>query len=108
MLIWIVVFCGLRIDLAVLETAEHFLESNGSTGALVQADGPTFGEAESFLKASHITPTRRAHQVAASISHQSLEEAHQEPVKSTESNTEPMSLEDWCTVQQETQPMFKF
>ena len=37
-----------------------------------------------------------------------MEEAYQEHVKTTEPNTEPMRLEDWCTVQQESQPMFIF
>ena len=102
-------FEGLHIDLAALNTAENLPESCMWTGALVQAGVPTSGKADSFLKASHISPTRRAHQVTACVLHPSLEEeAHQEHVKPTESNTGPMSLEDWCTVQQETLPMLKF
>ena len=74
----------------------------------MQAGVATSGKADSFLKAAHITRTRRARRVTACVLHQALEEAHQEHVKSTEPNTEPMSLEDWCTVQQESQPMFEF
>ena len=74
----------------------------------MQAGVATSGKADSFLKAAHITRTRRAHQVTAYVLHQALEEADQEHVKSIEPNTEPMSLEDWCTVQQESQPMCKF
>ncbi len=61
MLIWIAVFGGLHTDLTALKTAEHLFESSEWTGALVQADVPISGKADSFLKASHITPTRRAH-----------------------------------------------
>ena len=96
----------MHFESAALETVEN-LESSGWTGAVVQACVPTSGKADSFLRAAHITRTRRVHQVTACVLHKALEEAHQEHVKSTEPNTEPMSLEDWCSVQQESQPMFK-
>ena len=41
-------FDGLHIDLTALKTAEHLLESSGWAGALVQADVPTSGKADSF------------------------------------------------------------
>ena len=104
---FVIMFGGLHIELAALQTEGNLLESSGWTGALVQAGVATYGKADSFLKAAHITRTRRAHQVTACVLHQALEEADQEHVKSTEPNTEPMSLEDWRTVQQESQPMFK-
>ena len=54
----------------------------------------------------------QCHRVSSSmlrVTIQALENAHhKEHVKLTESNTEHMSLEEWCTVQQETHPMFKF
>ena len=54
-------FGGLHIDLDALETAENLLERSGWTGELVQAGVATSGKADSFLKTSHVTPTRRAH-----------------------------------------------
>ena len=105
---FVIKFGGMHIESAALETVGNLLESSGWTGALVQAYVPTYGKADMFLKAAHITRTRRAHQVTACFLQQALAEAHQEHVKTTEPNTEPMSLEDWCTVQQESQPMFKF
>ena len=105
---FVIKFGGMHIESAALETAGTLLESSGWTGTLVQACVSTSGKADTFLKAAHITRTRRAHQVTACFLHQALEEAHQEHVKTTEPNTEPMSLEGWCTVQQESQPMFKF
>ena len=104
---FVITFGGMHIESAALETVGNLLESSGWTGALVQACVPTSGKADSFLKAAHITWTRRAHEVTACFLYLTLEEAHQEHVKPTEPNTEPMSLEDWCTVQQESQPMFK-
>ena len=47
-------FGGLHImELAALKTTENLLESSWLTGELVQAGVA----ADSFLKASHITPT---------------------------------------------------
>ena len=61
---WMAIFGGLHINLAVLKTAaENLPESSGWKGALVQAGVATSGLADSFLKASHVTqqddePTR--------------------------------------------------
>ena len=74
-----------------LETADNILESSGWAGELVQAGVATSGKADSFLKASHVTLTRRDHSVTACVLHLAWEKAHQEHVKSTESNTEPLS-----------------
>ncbi len=49
MLMWIAIFGGLHIHLADLKTAENLLESSGWAGALVQADVPTSGKADSFF-----------------------------------------------------------
>lgn len=59
-------FGGLHIEMAALKTLGNLLEGSGWTGALVQAGITTPGTADSFLNASHVTRTRRAHQVTAS------------------------------------------
>ena len=48
------------------------------TSVLVQAVDATAGIVDSFIKASHITRTRRAHQIAACALYQALQVAHQE------------------------------
>ena len=51
-------FGGLHImELAALTTTENLLESSWGTVELVQAGVAASGKADSFLKASHITPT---------------------------------------------------
>ena len=91
-------FGGLHIELAALKTAGNLLESSGWTGALVQAGVATSGKADSFLKAARITRTRRAHQVTVVSCTKHWKRHTYGHVKSTEPNTEPMSLEDWGTV----------
>ena len=60
-------FGGMHFESAALETVENLLESSGWTGAVVQACVPTSGKADSFVKAAHITRTRRDHQVTACV-----------------------------------------
>ena len=100
-------FEGLHIELAVLKTLGDLLKCSRWASALVHAGVATAGTADSFLTAAHITRTRRAYQVTASVLYQALEEVHQEYVLSTEPGMEDESLEDWCN-QQSSLPMFKF
>ena len=92
----IAIFGGLHINVAVLKTAaENLPESSRWTGALVQAGVATSGLADSFLKASHITPTRRrAHYVTACVLHLAWDKARQEHLKSP---SPTLSLGAWKT-----------
>ena len=45
------------MEVAALKTTENLLESSRLTGELVQAGVAACGKADSFLKASHISPT---------------------------------------------------
>ena len=50
----------LHIELAALKTLGNVLEGSEWTSWLVEVGVATSGRADSFLKASHITRTRRA------------------------------------------------
>jgi hypothetical protein len=54
-----------------------WLEGSGWTSGIVQAKVALPGMAESFLKASHVTRTRYAHQVTAGSLHLLMSEAHE-------------------------------
>lgn len=69
-----------------------WLEDSGWTRALVQANVASPGTADSFVKASHITKTRHAHQVTSASLYVLLQNAY---VASTES-AEPVPFEEWC------------
>ena len=60
---FVIMLGGLHIEKAVLSTVGDCLKGSGWTSALLQADVTTPGTADSFLKVSHITRTRRAHQI---------------------------------------------
>ena len=62
---FIVLFGGLHIEMALWNTLGDLLECSGWTTALCEADVASSGTADSFLKVSHLTRTRHAHQVTA-------------------------------------------
>ena len=94
---FIVMFGGLHIEMTALKMLGDLLEGSGWTGALVQAEVATSGTADSFLKASHVTRTRRAHQVTASALYLLLQKAYTEYSDGLTEGDDLMSLEDWCT-----------
>ncbi len=61
----IMMFGGLHFEMGALRLLGNLLEDSGWTGALTQAGIASSEKAESFLKASHVTRTLRAHQVLA-------------------------------------------
>ena len=99
---FVCLFGGLHIEIAALKTLGDLLDSSGWTGALVQAGIATAGTADSFLKAAHVTRTRRAHQVTASSLYLLLQEAF------SQGANEWQDLEDWCTERVQANPQFHF
>eukprot|EP00732_Lithocolla_globosa_P004892 Lithocolla_globosa_v1_NODE_4732_length_1377_cov_11.537415.p1 type:complete len:225 gc:universal NODE_4732_length_1377_cov_11.537415:664-1338(+) len=61
--LFVVTFGQLHLEAAFLSAFGDLLDGSGWISALVQAEVATSGTANSFLKASHITRTRHAHQV---------------------------------------------
>ena len=71
-----VMFGGLHIEMAAFKILGDLLDSSGWIATLVQAGVATNGIADSFLKATHLTRTRRAHQVTASSLYSLLVDAY--------------------------------
>ena len=105
---FVVMFGGLHIEMAALKTLGDLLEGSGWTGALVQANVASPGTADSFLKASHVTRTRRAHQVTTGSLYLCLEMAYTEYRKNVKEGSRVMSLEDWRTERAAACPHFGF
>ena len=62
---FILMLGGLHIEMAAFKLLGDWLDGSGWTSALVAAEVATGGVAESFIKATHVTRTRRVHQVTA-------------------------------------------
>ena len=74
----VIMFGGLHIEMAAFKVLGEWLEDSGWTHALIQADIASPGTADSFLKASHIAKTRRAHQISACSLYILLQSAYAE------------------------------
>ncbi len=64
---FVVMFGGLHIEMAIWSTIGDFLDCSGWTSALCEAGVATSGTADFFLKATHLTRTRRSHQITALV-----------------------------------------
>ena len=60
---FVIMLVGLHIEMAALTTVGDWLKGSGWVQALVQAEIATTGTADSYLRAVHVTRTRRTHQV---------------------------------------------
>ena len=63
--VYVVMLGGLHIEMAFWSLCGDMLESSGWTTALSEAGVASSGTADPFLKVSHLTRTRHAHQVTA-------------------------------------------
>ena len=68
-------FGGLHLEMALWSICGDLLESSGWTAALTEAQIASSGTADSFLKVTHLTRTRHAHQVTALALHNLQREA---------------------------------
>ena len=91
---FLVMFGGLHIELALWKTIGDFLEDSGWTAALTESGVATAGKANSFLTASHLTRTRRVHQVTLLALSKLQREAWTMYISSTSESSEA-SFEVW-------------
>ncbi|KAK6169757.1 hypothetical protein SNE40_020746 [Patella caerulea] len=105
----VVMFGGLHIEMAVLKTIGDWLSGSGWTQALVQAGIAKSGTADSFLKASHVARTRRAHEVTAAALYHLQFQAYEKYTETAHDNGElPLVFETWCAAQKTLHPMFHY
>ena len=71
----VIMLGGLHTEMALWNTLWDVLEGSGWTAALTQADVASSDTADSYLKATHLTRTRHAHQVTLLTLHQLRKEA---------------------------------
>ena len=102
-------FGGLHIEMTALKTLCDWLQGSGWTQALVQAEITTAGTADLFLRAAHVTRTRRAHQVtAAALFILQRRTYDQYSTTNTEDDEHPGSFEDWCSQREQSYPQFQY
>eukprot|EP00112_Aurelia_sp_Birch-Aquarium-sp1_P024416 Seg771.7 transcript_id=Seg771.7/GoldUCD/mRNA.D3Y31 product="hypothetical protein" protein_id=Seg771.7/GoldUCD/D3Y31 len=100
---------GLHIEMAYQKAIGDWLQGSGWVSVIEQASIASSGTAESFLKASHLSRTRRMHQVSAAALHLAKLHAYEEYCNSTSAgNEDPQSIEEWQRGKEANVPQFKY
>ena len=101
----VVMFGGLHIEMALWSVCGDLLEDSGWTATLAEAGIASSGTAESFLKVTHLTRTRHAHQVTVLALHKLQREAF---LQSPGPVYDEVSFEQWKSSTSEKSPTFHF
>ena len=101
----VVMMGGLHIEMNLLKLLGDWLRESGWTTALLRSELTTSGRADAMLSGAHVTRTRYAHQVTAATLCMLQKRAHEQYLVRSVSG---LSFEEWCTLQCEQQPQFKY
>lgn len=105
---FVIMFGGLHIEMAAFKMLGKWLNGSGWTEALCNAGVATQGVADSFLTASHLTRTRRAHQVTAAALHMLMMKGYKEYTTNFEENEPAKSCHQWRKEMSEKCPQFLY
>ncbi|KAG7154405.1 hypothetical protein Hamer_G017623 [Homarus americanus] len=95
--------------MAALRMAGSWLQGSGWTETLVQVDVDSPGIANSFLKAAHVTRTRRGHQITAATLNILQHKAYGKYTEDAQSDGhEPIEFGVWCQQRAECCPQFQY
>ena len=106
--IFVIMFGGLHIEMAALKALGSWLDGSGWTKALAEAKVASPGTADSFIRASHVTKTRRAHTVTAAALYNLLKCAFDDYNKSISTDEDRLDFEDWHTKCMTESPQFEY
>lgn len=100
----VVMLGGLHTEMALWNTLGDLLDGSGWTTALAEAGVASAGTADSYLKVTHLTRTRHAHQVTLLTLRKLLKEAF----LNSEGSADADAFMAWRKSMAETYPTFKF
>ena len=105
---FVIMLGGLHIEMAAFKVLGNWLDGSGWASVIADAGVASTGVADSFIKASHLTRTRRAHQITAaslSILQNNAYCKYQEPL---ENSAEMLGFKDWKDKMSSEHPQFHY
>ena len=105
---FVIMLGGLHIEMAAFKVLGNWLDGSGWASVIADAGVASTGVADSFIKASHLTRTRRAHQITAaslSILQNNAYCKYQEPL---ENSAEMLGFKDWKDKMSAEHPQFHY
>lgn len=103
-----IMFGGLHIEITAFHTIGDWLADSGWTHLLSEAEIATEGTANSFLKVSHLTKTRHAHQVTAASLYILQRQAYDSYIASSVDTSDCLSFIEWCEKCCQESPQFQY
>jgi len=91
---FVIMFGPLHIEMGALRLIGEWLDQSGWTDALVQANVTSAGIADSYVKASHVGRTRRAHEVTVCALYKLLGTAYDQYVQELSSDDQLLGNEE--------------
>ena len=105
---YVIMLGGLHIEMASFKMLGKWLNYSGWAEALCNAGVATQGVADSFLAASHLTRTRRAHQVTAAGLYVLMSKGYEEYPAKVDGSEQPKSFQEWKEEMQRKCPQFLY
>ncbi|PFX17994.1 hypothetical protein AWC38_SpisGene17659 [Stylophora pistillata] len=107
---FVIMLGGLHIEMASLKMVGQWLSGSGWAEVMCNTGVATQGVAESFLSASHVTRTRRAHQVTATSLHVLMSKAYSVYQAKLRENEQEnlLSKEEWKDALSKKSPQFHY
>ena len=99
---------GLHIEMTAYKALGKWMDGSGWTEVLYTAGVAPQGVANSFLTASHLTRTRRAHQVTAASLHLLQQKAYQEYVSTVSDGQAVKLFDEWKEEMSKKYPLFRY
>ena len=99
---------GLHIEMTAWRTLEDLLDGSDLMSAITQANVASSGTVDSFLKASHVSRTRHAHQVTACSLHILMCRVYDEYVEGLAVNDTKLEFHQWGDYKSSSCPHFKY
>ena len=104
----VVMLGGLHIEMAAFKALGKWVLGSGWPEVLTNATVASPGVANSFLTASHITRTRRAHQVTAASLYLLMKKAYEEHRKTEETDGPARAFDEWKEEKMKKCPQFLY
>ena len=105
---FVIMFGGFHIEMAALKTIGDWLADSGWVAAITEASNASPGTADSFLKASHVSRTRHAHQVTAAALFILMHKAYSSYLDNLAEDEIPQTFYNWRNMRIYESPQFQF
>ena len=99
---------GLYIEMEAFKLLGDWLDGSSWTSALVAAEDSTGGVADSFIKATQVTRTRRMHQATAACLFILQSKAYSDYLETLKNGEEPLQFTDWVDKMSKDHPQFLY